>query len=199
MNSQTAAVTKAEVLGSSIPDLANQRRLGFIAILVLSAWCGLIAGLLEVGTIVLRKHLVDPDRLYKMSLHFIWLIPLSNVCVFVTLGLLGCGIALVWPRSGRWLVKRFLCALLLLPSVLVAFPRIYALAWLPVTLGVAARLVPFLERHNRSFRRLVLDQLPGCRRNRGDDGRIALAGPTDPCKNERVRGHCRRRIHRMSC
>jgi arylsulfatase A-like enzyme len=160
MISQTAVVTKAEALGSSIPDLANQRRLGFIAILVLSAWCGVIAGLLEVGTIVLRKHMLDPDRLYKMSRHFVWLVPVSNVSVLLTLGLLACGIALVWPRRGRWLVKRFLCAFVLLPSILVAFPRIYGLAWLAVTLGVAARLVPFLERHDRSFRRFVLTSFP---------------------------------------
>jgi hypothetical protein len=53
-----------------------------------------------------------------------------------------------------------LCAFVLLPSMLVAFPRIYGLAWLAVTLGVATRLVPFLERHDRSFRRFVLTSFP---------------------------------------
>jgi len=160
MITQTAVVTKAEALGSSIPNLADNRRLGFISILILSAWCGLIAGLLEVGTIVLRKHALDPNRLYKMTGHFVWLIPVSNVCVYMVLGLLGCGLALVWPRHGRWLVKRFLCALVILPSILVAFPRIYGLAWLVVTLGAAARLVPIVERCDRSFRRLVLYSVP---------------------------------------
>ena len=79
----------------------------FVTLLLLSAWCGLVAGLLEVGTIVLRKQALDPDRLYKMSRHFVWMIPVSNVCVFVTLGAIGCGIVLVWPRRGWWLVKRF--------------------------------------------------------------------------------------------
>ena len=78
----------------------------------------------------------------------------------MTLGLLGCGIVLVWPRRGCWLVKRFLCALVLLPSILVAFPRIYSLAWLVVMLGVAARLVPLIERHGRAFRRFVLYSFP---------------------------------------
>ncbi len=160
MISQTAVVKKVLALGSSTADLAENRRLGLISILVLSAWCGLIAGLLEVAAIVVRKHAVDPDRLYKMSRQFVWLIPVSNVCVFSTLGLLGCGIALAWPRRGRWLVTRFLCALVLLPSILVAFPRIYSLAWLVVTLGVAARLVPIIERNGRAFRRLVLYGFP---------------------------------------
>jgi arylsulfatase A-like enzyme len=156
MISQTAAITKAEGLDSSIGAPASNRRPGFLSILVLSAWCGLIAGLLEVGTIVLRKHLVDPNRLSKMSRHFVWLIPVSNVGVFMALGALACAIALLWPGRGRWLFKRGICGLLLLPSLLIAFPRIYGLAWLVVALGVAARIVPFVERLGRGFRRLVI-------------------------------------------
>ena len=155
MISQTAAITKAEGLGSSIGAPASNRPLGIFSILVLSAWCGLIAGLLEVGTIVLRKHLIDPNHLFKLSRHFVWLIPASNVCVFATLGVLGCAIALVWPDRGRWLLMRHFVALFLLPLLLVAFPRIYGLAWFVVTLGLAARLVPFVERHGRGFRRFV--------------------------------------------
>src|SRR5262249_19536115 len=94
------------------------------------------------------------------SRHFVWLIPVSNLCVFVTLGLVGCGIALVWPRSGRWLCKRFICALLLLPAILVAFPRIYSLAWLAVALGAASRLVPIIERHDRGFPQFVICSFP---------------------------------------
>jgi arylsulfatase A-like enzyme len=160
MISQTAAVRKAEALGSLIPGQANERRLGIVSILVLSAWCGLVAGLLEVGTIVLRKQVLDPDRLYKMSRHFVWLIPISNVCVFLTLGLLWCVIVLFLRRRGRWLIKRFFGALVLLPSILVAFPRIYGLAWLVVTLGAAAWIVPVIERHRRRFRRFVLCSFP---------------------------------------
>ena len=105
MISRTAVVTKAGTAGSSTPSLATNR-LGFISLLLLSAWCGLVAGLLEVGTIVLRKQVFDPNHLYRMSRHFVWLIPLSNLCVFLALGLLGCGVILVWPRRGRWLFTR---------------------------------------------------------------------------------------------
>jgi hypothetical protein len=38
---------------------------------------------------VFRKQVFDPNHLYKMSRHFVWLIPLSNVFVFVALALLG--------------------------------------------------------------------------------------------------------------
>ena len=110
MISRTAVVTEAGTAGLSTPDLA-MNRLGFLSLLLLSAWCGLVAGLLEVGTIVLRKQVFDPDHLYGMSRHFVWLIPLTNLCVFLALGLVGCGVILVWPRRGRWLFMRGLGAI----------------------------------------------------------------------------------------
>ncbi len=120
--------------------------------LVLSAWCGLVAGLLEVGTIVLRKQMFDSNRLYGMSRHFIWLIPVTNLLVFLTFGSVLCMVVFAWPRSGRWVATRLLCALTLLPPLLVAFPQLYGFAWLIVALGIAVRLVPVLERYVALFR-----------------------------------------------
>jgi arylsulfatase A-like enzyme len=132
----------------------------FFSLLVLSAWCGIWAGLLEVGTIVLRKQMFDPDHLYRMSRHFVWLIPVADVGIFLLLGLVGCGVILVWPRQGRQIFVRVLGALALLPSLLVAFPRIYTLASLVVGLGVATQVVAFLERRGRGFRSIVAASLP---------------------------------------
>ncbi len=128
--------------------------------MLLSAWCGLVAGLLEVATIVVRKQVFDPDHLLRMSRHFVWLVPLSNVAVFLTVGLLGCAVIQVWPRRGRWLFTRVLGALALLPSLLVAFPRIYSLAWMVAALGMAARFVPLVEDRGRDCRRFVLVGFP---------------------------------------
>jgi hypothetical protein len=89
----------------------------------LSAWCGLVAGLLEVVTIVLRKRLFDMNQLYGMSRHFVWLIPITNVCIFVALGSLGSMIVLAWAQRGRWLLSRACCAVTLLPIFLIAFPQ----------------------------------------------------------------------------
>ena len=76
MISRIAVATKAGTADSSTPDLAH--RTGLSSLLVLSASCGLVTGLLEVGTIVLRKRVFDSDQFYKMSRYFIWLIPLSR-------------------------------------------------------------------------------------------------------------------------
>ena len=186
---------KATCIGSSTADLAENRRLGLISILVLSAWCGLIAGLLEVGTIVLRKHAVDPDRLYKMSRQFVWLIPVSNVCVFLTLGLLGCGIALVWPRRGRWLVTRLLCDTVLTLRSCCFSPDLWSgLAGCDAGRGRAARSNHRTPRSG--FPAIGPARLPGGRRDRGDPGGIALVGRPIPANRVRVPGPCRRRVRR---
>ena len=133
---------------------------GFVPPLLLSAWCGLVAGLLEVGAVVLRKQVFDSDHLDRMSRHFVWLIPLSNLGVFLALGLVGCLVILVWPSRGHWLVARGLGALALLPPLLGAVPQIYSLAWFVLALGLTAQLIPLIERRSRGFRRLVLVSFP---------------------------------------
>jgi arylsulfatase A-like enzyme len=145
--------------GSSAGDPAPGRAGRFPA-LILSVWCGLVSGLLEVGTIVVRKRTFDPNHLYEMSRHFVWLIPLTNLCLFLALGVALKLLARAWPRRAHWLAPRLLCSLTLLPPLLVGLPRIHGLAWLVVTLGVAARLVPALERHAAGFRRLLRFSFP---------------------------------------
>jgi len=159
MISRLAAFDHAGANGSP-PPARVAKPFGLISLLLLSAWCGLVAGLLEVGTIVVRKEAFDANHLYGMSRHFVWLVPATNLCVFLALGLLGWVISWAWPRRGGWLVARGLCALVLLPVFLIAFPRIYTLAWLAVTLGVAARLVPVLESSPRGLRRAVYWSFP---------------------------------------
>jgi arylsulfatase A-like enzyme len=139
-------------------DTAN--RFPFVSFLLLTAWCGLLAGLLEVGTIVVRKQTVDPDHLYGMTRHFVWLIPTADLCIFLIVGSVGWIVRWLWPPRGRWLVTRALCTLTVLPAVLVAFPKIYSPALALVALGVSARLVPLVERNHRAFRRLVLLSFP---------------------------------------
>jgi arylsulfatase A-like enzyme len=120
----------------------------------------MVAGLLEAGTLVVRKHTFDPNHLYGMSRHFPWLIPLADLCLFLAAGAIGGIVVLVAPRIGRWLVLRGLCGLVLWPMALVAFPRIYSLALLAMVLGVAMRLVPVFERNPRAFRQAVLYSFP---------------------------------------
>jgi arylsulfatase A-like enzyme len=141
------------------PDRSPDR-LGPIALLGLAAWCGTIAGLLEVVTVIVRKRFFDTNQLLGMSRHFIWLVPLTDLLILLLVGLIGSLAVILRPSGGRRAVVRTLCALTLLPTFLVAFPRVYGLAWLLVVLGVSARLVPVLGRHGATFRRVVLYSSP---------------------------------------
>jgi arylsulfatase A-like enzyme len=116
-------------------------------IVALSIWCGLVAGLLEVGAILLRKHLFDADRAIRLSHHFLWLVPIANLCIFLALAVVGFAVASIWPHRGRWLFSRALATGTLLPPVLALFPKIYGAASLLVAAGIAVRVVPIIERN----------------------------------------------------
>ena len=85
MISQTAVV-KEIVATDWAGRGAGGRRLRAYQLLALSLWCGLVAGTLEVGAIVLRKHTFDLNQFYWISRHFVWLIPLTNLLIFIILG-----------------------------------------------------------------------------------------------------------------
>jgi len=154
MIGQTADFKKGGTGVSPSQDL-TANRLGPLALLILSAWSGLVSGLLEVAVRVLRKQTVDPNHFYRMSRHFVWMVPLTDLVIFVLLGGVLSLLAVSGGRRGRPLAALLLGALTLLPPLLAAVPGIYGLAGFLLTLGVAARLVPPLERRAAGFRRLV--------------------------------------------
>jgi hypothetical protein len=159
MSSQNVDSAEAGPTGGGSGALEHFR-LGALPFLVLSAWCGLASGLLEVVTIVLRKQVFEINRLYWMSRHFVWLVPLSNLVIFLVSG------AVLWLLFG-WsgcrrtrLARRLLCTMTLLTPFWAAFPRIYGPAGILLSVGLSWRLVPLLERRAAAFRRLISLSLP---------------------------------------
>ena len=108
-----------------------------LAMLFLAAWCGLVAGWLEVGTRVLLKAMVPAGHLYIMSRHFAWVVPLSNLLFFLGVGLLLALTAKIYPLAAGWLGPRLLCAATLLPALMVVGPQVYTWAWLILALGIS--------------------------------------------------------------
>ena len=90
MIGRNAAFDSAGANESGEPRVAT-RAPGLISMLALSAWGGLVAGLLEVATIVFRKEMFDANHLYGMSRHFVWLIPVTQPCVSCRAGIGGLG------------------------------------------------------------------------------------------------------------
>jgi hypothetical protein len=52
---------------ASAPELAPPRRLDPLDVLMLSVWCGLASGLLEVGSRVFFRWIDPTNRLYGLS------------------------------------------------------------------------------------------------------------------------------------
>jgi arylsulfatase A-like enzyme len=136
------------------------RRLGPAEVLVLAAWCGLAAGELEVATRILHRTFGSTHRLYLMTRHFVWLVPLINLALFLAAGALLALAARRWPRRGGWLGPRLIIAGALLPALTLAGRGIYFEAWLLLTLGVASRIAPALERQPDRWRRRLARTVP---------------------------------------
>ncbi len=115
-------------------------------VLILSAWCGLAGGLLEVATLICVRNLIPTTRGYLMSRHFPWLAPLSNLLFFFGLGVFLALLARLLPRVGGWLGPRLIGFLAILPVLMVMSTRIYPIAWAMLATGIASFLAPTLER-----------------------------------------------------
>jgi arylsulfatase A-like enzyme len=141
--------------------LTSRQRLGAWDVLALAAWLGLAAGWLEVGTRVLCKCLIGNNRLYLMTRHFVWLVPLSNLLLFLIGGVLLAAATKLWPRPAGWLFPRILCAAAVLPALMVAGTQIYTWAWVTVAAGISMRAIPWFERADFRCRRWLLLSFPG--------------------------------------
>jgi arylsulfatase A-like enzyme len=129
-------------------------------VLALAAWLGLVAGWLEVAARVLSKSLVGTNRLYLMTRHFVWLVPLSNLLLFFIVGVLLATATKLWPRLGGWLGARLLCAAAVLPALMVAGRQIYPWAWVVVAAGISSCAVSWFERADFRCRRWLLLSFP---------------------------------------
>jgi arylsulfatase A-like enzyme len=134
--------------------------LASVELLVLSMWCGLAAGELEVAARVVPRVFSSAPQLYMMTRHFVWLVPLINLVLFLGLGALLILATRLWPRRTRWWTPRLIVAAAILPMLALAGRRIYLEAWSLVALGVAFQIAPALERQPAHRRRWLVWSFP---------------------------------------
>jgi arylsulfatase A-like enzyme len=158
--SATVSVDRAIFSPGSAPSPASPRRLGPLDVLVLSAWCGLAGGLLEVGTRILCRSIDPTNRLSMLSRHYVWLAPLSTLVLFSCLGFVLATGTKLWPRRGGWFSTRFIGFWAVLPALIVAVPRIYPAAWAILALGIASLMAQVLEKHTTGMRRRLVRSFP---------------------------------------
>ncbi len=137
------------------PGLVTHR-IGAADLVLVAAWSGLAAGLLETGARVICRAIDPSERIYLVSRHFLWLGPLSNLLFFLGLGLVLSAAAKLAPRAGGWVGPRLICACALFPVLITVGHQIYAEAWMVFGLGAAVQLVPILERRMNAWRRKLL-------------------------------------------
>ncbi len=146
--------------GSGPRSSGDGGRLGPLDVLILSAWCGLAAGELEVAARVGNRVFSSTNRLYMMTRHFFWLVPLIDLVLFVGLGVVVAMAIRRWPRRAGWWGPRLIIALAVLPALALAGRRIYLEAWAMVALGFGVRAAPMLERHPAGARRWLVRTAP---------------------------------------
>ena len=127
-------------------------QLGPFAVLAFSVWCGLAAGVLEVATRILAAHLGN-DGILRITRHFVWMIPLADLVLLSGLGIVLALLSKAWRAAARGRT-RDCSAPVILPSLLLLFPRIYTIALLLLVLGIVGRFPFLVERNPILFRRL---------------------------------------------
>ncbi len=147
-------------LPQSMRSSMDRHQLWPVDVLMLSAWSGLASGLLEVGARLLCRGIDPTNRLYMLSRHFVWLVPLSTLLLFGAVGLSLAIATKSWPRRGAWFSSRFICFWAVLPVLIVTDSRIYPAAWVVLALGIACCLASILEAHVTILRQWLLLTFP---------------------------------------
>ncbi len=129
-------------------------------VLILACWLGLATGLLEVAVNVLRRHVPGSDGFYRMSRHFVWVLPLADWVLFLGLGVFLALATHCWPTRGGWASTWLLYALALLPLLAVAFPFLYPSVLVLLAMGAGLQLTRFTSRATRGFLSFVRLSLP---------------------------------------
>lgn len=130
-------------------------------VIVLAILFGVFTGLLELTQWLVRNAIYGGVSLgdFQMSRHFGWMIPLSNLSIFLAVGLV---IALVgWARPAlasrlSVIVFGFLCCL----ALLLAVPGLYATAAVTLAAGLAVGIGRRADRHPGRLPRILAVSTP---------------------------------------
>jgi arylsulfatase A-like enzyme len=114
-------------------------------ILRLAVWFGLLSGFGELAGLGVQKFLLH--QLIYFGWHIVWMAPLANLCVFVTVGLLYRALAWRWPKLASLRKTTGLFVFLSLLSWALLFPQLKFYAALLLAAGGAWRISGWLALH----------------------------------------------------
>jgi glucan phosphoethanolaminetransferase (alkaline phosphatase superfamily) len=142
----------------AISSSANQRK-GFINILVIALWFGLVAGLLEgVGSLFLHSL----GRMPGVWVEILWVSPIFDALLFAVLGAALTLAYLIFPRLPMITLAAFLFAFLTFAIWLgLALPwQVHTIALLVLSAGVAAVFTRWFRHHQTTTFRFWQRTLP---------------------------------------
>ncbi len=121
--------------------------------LLMAVWFGLAAGLIELALLVVRVSAYEKG-FFLRSTHFVWMVPVSDLAIFGSWGLLlALGCWLGWRLPVRWVLGSFL--FLACASQLLLVPGLYSYACALLSAGIAYRATSWIEPRQAGLWRLI--------------------------------------------
>jgi arylsulfatase A-like enzyme len=121
----------------------------------MAAWFGLLAGYFDLGMILVRRHVFHLTLYYEQGRHFRWSVPLANLVLMLSLGVLMAGLdrvrsgGLVSVRTAAWVYGT-----LTIWGPLLRTP-LYGAASLVLALGASRWISRSIDRHATGFTRFA--------------------------------------------
>ncbi|CAN5675119.1 hypothetical protein BH23PLA1_BH23PLA1_06630 [soil metagenome] len=130
-------------------------------IVLLGAWFGFLTGLLELASLLGQRQFLGVSSLglLQMNRHARWMIPVSNLMIFLAVGLLLAPLGFTRSARARWGALLVLNVLMFLTLVLT-FRGLYKFAYLFLTAGLASAAFRSARARSEGFRKLVGRSLP---------------------------------------
>ncbi|WP_254054053.1 sulfatase [Singulisphaera sp. GP187] len=122
---------------------------------------GLVTGFLELALVLAQDALIRTITMdsLRTNLHFMWMIPLADVAIFGTCGLLFGWLARRRPEFATKWAFLTMSAMLAL-ALLMRFDGLYMIARIVLSMGIAGSIGPWLEARALAFPRLTRWGLP---------------------------------------
>lgn len=130
---------------------------GVLTIVLMSAWFGVATGLLELAILVAWQRIESSAVLgvLQVNRHFLWMVPVACLAVFLLCGLPLISLACIWPKLARKTGAVGFGALSLF-ALLKLVPGLYTAAAAALALGVAHRIARRIDRRGWNLRRPAL-------------------------------------------
>ncbi|MEO6809855.1 MAG: hypothetical protein ABI353_12145, partial [Isosphaeraceae bacterium] len=143
--------TATNTTSAAGPSLEPQERpsigAGVLSIFIMSAWFGVMTGLLELAVLVIWQQVKSSAVLgvLQVNRHFPWMIPVASLAVFLACGFPLALLACVRPKLARK-VGAVVFGALSLFALLKLVPGLYTAAAAALALGVAHRVARRIDR-----------------------------------------------------